>query len=228
MFKSNIGEKKVQDLINDVSDEEEKVSKEALQTKYSKPDMIKAVKQLTTQSINDKKELLNLQNKIDEIGEPKMDDKDIKILKQDISELFDDKLDKKFAGLEDDLKTIKESNAKVCTSGDCFADKLDDLDKKIVAMGNTKEDVNDLKSSFGNDITGITDSITTMDERFNTSISGMEAKLKETCTGIDCIKERFEEEDDTVKCPACENMFSLSANTVGSTIVCPECKTILE
>ena len=209
----------------------------ALQEKYDKDIMYAAIGKLSS----DKKQLSELQvlnNKINDKGELNMDEKDMKILTADLGKLLDDKFDPKFKGLENDIKDIKKSNEKACVGADCFADKLDDLDKKFGTIDDIKKDIDGFKSSMGNEIKSVVDSISSMDgkfnesissmdEKFNESISNVDEKLKETCEGIDCVNNRFKEEDDLVECENCKQTFSLSKNIAGDKAICPHCNAIL-
>lgn len=223
-------EKKSQSFIDDISNDEPKTDGENIQTKYSKPDMLGAAKML----INDNKEL---QNKLNEKGESNMDEKDLELFQNKLEKALDEKFKTKFSGLESDLKEIKESTEKACTSGDCFADKLDSFEKKFDEIDDVKTKVFDLKLDVNEKMKDVTDSIskmnenlassiTGMNENFASSITGMGEKLDSTCTGIECMNKRFAEEDDMVECPNCGQVFSLSANTVSNTIVCPNCQAI--
>ena len=225
-----INEKKAQSFIDDISSDKPKTDGENIQTKYSKPEMVGAVKIL----VNDNKEL---QNKLNEKGESNMDEKDLELFQNKFEKALDEKFKEKFSGLESDMKNIKENTEKACTSGDCFADKLDELEKKFDTIEDVKTNVFDLKLDVNEKIKGVTESISKMSNGFTESISnidngitesiaGMGEKLDSTCTGIECMNKRFAEEDDMVECPNCNHMFSLSANTVNGAIVCPNCQAI--
>ena len=218
---SKINDKKAQSFIDDIHSGKPETDGENIQTKYSKPEMVSAVKIL----VNNNKEL---QNKLNEKGESNMDEKDLELFQNKLEKALDEKFKTKFSGLESDLKEIKESSEKACTSGDCFADKLDDLDKKIEELGNVKTSVFDLKLDVNEKLKGVNESISEMTNGFTSSITGMGEKLDNTCTGIECMNKRFAEEDDLVECPNedCKHMFSLSANTVNDTIICPNCGSI--
>jgi chromosome segregation ATPase len=230
MIGSKTDEKKVQSFIDDISSGKPKTDGENIQTKYSKPEMVGAVKIL----VNNNKEL---QNKLNEKGELNMDTKDMELLESKLDKLLETKFEKKFKGLETDLEDIKESSKKACTSGDCFADKLDELEKKFDTIEDVKTNVFDLKLDVNEKIKGVTESISKMSDGFTESISnidngitesitGMGEKLDSTCTGIECMNKRFAEEDDMVQCPACGHTFSLSTNTVNGAIVCPDCQAV--
>lgn len=216
-----VNEKKAQSFIDDISSDKPKIDGESIQTKYSKPDMLGAAKIL----VNDNKEL---QNKLNEKGESNMDEKDLELFQNKFEKDLDAKLKEKFSGLESDMKEIRENTDKACTSGDCFADKLDKFEEKFNEIEDVKTKVFDLKLDFNEKMTGISKSISEMNDGFTDSITGMGEKLDSTCTGIECMNKRFAEEDDMVQCPDkdCGHWFSLSANKVGDTIVCPNCQAI--
>ena len=233
--------KSISSLLKDATTSDFKPDNSSTQNKYEKADALGAVEIL----VNDNREL---QNELNEKGEQNMDTKDMEILNSKIEKMLTEKLEKKFDGLEKDLNAIKETSEKTCASGDCFADKLDVLDKKIDEFGDVKTSVFDLKLDVNEKIKGITESISNMDKGFEDSLSGMNkgfedslsgmnkgfedslsgmnAKLDDTCTGIECLTKRFAEDDDMVECPKCQHMFSLSANIVGDTVVCPNCQSI--
>ena len=216
-----INEKKAQSFIDDISNDTPKTDSESIQTKYSKPDMLGAAKIL----VNDNKEL---QDKLNEKGEMNMDEKDLELFENRLYKSLDDKFKEKFTGLESDLKEIKKGTEKACASGDCFADKLDEFKEKFDEIEDVKTKVFDLKLDVNEKMKGVTDSISEMSKGFTDSITGMGEKLNSTCTGIECMNKRFAEEDDMVQCPNkdCGHWFSLSANKVGDTIVCPNCQAI--
>ena len=208
-------------LIEDVTNDELDFSDDTTKAKYDKTQALSAVKIL----VNDNKEL---QSKLNEKGELNMDEKDMQLFQNELEKSLDEKFKTKFSGLESDLKKIKESTEKACTSGDCFADKLDDLDKKVEELGKVETSVFDLKLDVNEKLKGVNESISEMTNGFTSSITGMGEKLDNTCTGIECMNKRFAEEDDLVECPNedCKHMFSLSANTINGTIVCPNCGSI--
>jgi len=214
---TKIYKSKVNDLIDNAgqSDSEEKHT--VLQEKYGKDVMYSAIRELS----NDREQLLKLQTEMNNIGEPNMDEKDLKILTSDLSKLLDEKFEKKFSVVENDLQAIKENSEKTCTSGDCFADKLDDLDKKISDMGTIKEEFTDFKSNVSTEISKVNTGLVE-------SISEINEKLNDTCTGVDCIKERLSKEDDMVECTNCNHTFSLSENSINDNIICPNCGVLLE
>ena len=214
-----INEKKAQSFIDDISNDTPKTDSESIQTKYSKPDMLGAAKIL----VNDNKEL---QDKLNEKGEINMDEKDLELFENRLQKSLDGKFKEKFSDLESDLKEIKEGTEKACASGDCFADKLDDLEKKFNTVEDVKTSVFELKLDMNEKMKGVTNSISEMTDGFTSSITGMGEKLNSTCTGIECMNKRFAEEDDMVECPNCGHTFSLSANTVSGTIVCPNCQAM--
>ena len=233
--------KTISSLLKDATNSDFKPNNSSTQNKYEKADALGAVEIL----VNNNKEL---RNELDEKGEQNMDTKDMEILNNKIEKMLAEKLEKKFDGLENDLNAIKEANEKTCANGDCFADKLDVLDKKIDEFGDVKTSVFDLKLDVNEKIKGITesisnidkgledsisginkgfeDSISTLNKGFEDSFTGMNAKLDDTCTGIECLTKRFAEDDDMVECPKCQHMFSLSANIVSDTVVCPNCGSI--
>lgn len=202
--------KDVNVLIKDATNDELDISNDTTKAKYDKIQALGAVKVL----VNDNKEL---QNKLNEKGESNMDEKDMQLFQNNLEKVLDEKFNAKFSGLESDLKEIKEGTEKACTSGDCFADKLDEFKKKFDEIGDVKTEVFDLKLNVNEKMKNVTDSISQMGE-----------KLDNTCTGIDCMNKRFAEEDDMVQCPNkdCGHWFSLSANTVNGTIVCPNCQAM--
>ena len=209
----------VNKLIGEANENKLKPDSESTKTRYDKSEIFSAVNQLT---VNNKE----LQDKLNEKGESNMDEKDMQLFQNNLEKVLDEKFKEKFSDLESDLKKIKESSEKACTSGDCFADKLDDFDKKIEELGKVKTSVFDLKLDVNEKLKGVTESISEMTNGFTESITGMGEKLDNTCTGIDCMNKRFAEEDDTVECPNCKHVFSLSANTVNDTIICPNCQAI--
>ena len=208
-------------IIAEASEDKLKPSSESTKTRYDKSEIFSAVNQLTS----DNKEL---QNKLNEKGESNMDEKDLELFQNKFEKALDAKFKEKFSDLESDMKEIKENTEKACTSGDCFADKLDEYKKKFDEIDDVKTKVFDLKLDVNEKMKGMTESISDMSKGFTDSITGMGEKLDNTCTGIECMNKRFAEEDDMVECPNedCKHMFSLSANTINGTIVCPNCGSI--
>lgn len=224
MFSGPLNKDKVNELIRDVTTIEGKADPESLQTKYNKPQMFGAVQQLADEN----KELLELQERMNEIGEPRMDEKDLEIWSNKFEKMLDEKLDKRFVMVEDNLENIQNSVAQTCKDGKCFTGTLENLQEKLNDIDGVREAITGIKTDVEIKNNEVKQSITQMDKRFNESISGINDKLEDTCTGVDCIKKRLEEEDDMTECPHCGTVFALSLNTIGDTIVCPNCKKMLK
>lgn len=195
------------------------------------------------QLVDYRNELFELKEQNKMIGEQNMDSKDMKLLTNEIGNLldakFEKKFDKRFDGLETNLKNIEKSVNQTCKDGKCFTTTLETLQEKLDEIDNVKTEVAELKSGVGEEMKSVNDSVSKMTESFTESISGINKdftesisgvnkRLDDTCTGIDCITKRFTEEDDMVQCPneECNHIFSLSANTVGDTVVCPNCNKV--
>ena len=241
--KTEVFDRRVSNIITAVNEDDIDDNEDVITTKFNKNELLGAVRTLS----DDNNELLKLSKQNNIIGEPIMDEKDLKLMTNDFKTMlddkfkseFDDKLDKKldtkFGSLESDLKGIKENSEKACVGNDCFANKLDELSEKINGIDTLKDDINGFKSDINGfksdingEIKGVTNSVSGMDEKFNKSISNINDKLGETCTGIDCLNKRFEQEDDMIECPACGHMFSLTENTLGDIIICPSCQAKLQ
>ena len=216
---------------------------EATKIKYKKEEIFGAVNKV----VDDNKKLINDNDELKELnkmlGDKKMDDKDIKILENTMDKLVGDRLkdmqgdlNERFDGLAKEVKVVKDKSEETCKDGKCFTTKIDDVTKtlseitELLANNKTSEEITNVKTDVEDKINKITEDISGRDSKINEDISELTSKMGEVCTGIDCIKKRFETEDDLVECPNkdCKSIFSLSANTIGDTIVCPNCKTILE
>lgn len=215
---------KVGALINKVNESDSQSTDEALIVRYDKEELLGAVKVLS----DNHKELLKLKEENNTIGEQNMDSKDIMILTGKIKDIFSEEFDKKFDGLKTDLKDIQESVGQTCKDGKCFTNQLDDLNKKLESIDDIKTEVKGFKSNIKEGLDEMNTSISNITDGFNTSLSETNEKLEETCTGIDCINKRFEKEDDMIKCPVCHEIFSLSENTLGDIVICPNCQAKLE
>lgn len=234
---SKVFDNKVTALIDKAGKSDSKETDDALIAKHAKEEMFAAIGRLNVNN----NELMKWKEENKVIGEQNMDDKDMQLLKVDIKNILTEEFKDKFNGLENDLKGIKENSEQACTDGKCLTDKFEDFEKNFEENFVKKFDekfVNKFDERFENessniaslkeDVTGFKSGIEEKIGTLTESISEIKDKTDETCTGIDCINKRFEKEDDMVKCPECKTLFSLSENTLGDKIICPNCGTKLE
>lgn len=221
---NKVFDNKVNGLIDKANESDSKENDDVLVAKYSKDEMFAAIGRLNANN----NELLKLQNEINDKGEQNMDDKDMKILLAELNTTLDEKFEKKFNGLNSDLKNISDNVGQTCEDGKCFTTQLNDLNERLGSIDTIKNEVNEIKSSVKEELNTMNDSISTMNDNFNQSLATTNEKLGETCVGVDCITERFKQEDDMVECSACHHTFSLSENTLGDIVICPNCRAELE
>jgi len=174
--------------------------------------------------INNEKKIVNIEQKIEPIGE-KMDDKDLELFGNEIDKMMAEKF-KEFSkeqkenisgitnsigGINNKLDGLEKYSEEGCKDGKCTTKRLDSLEEILDNI--TKQILN-------------TESIDKIEEK----VSGLDEKLNKVCTGVDCIKNELDRQNDTVDCgyKECGKSFSLSQNRVGNKAICPHCGTQLK
>lgn len=185
----------------------------------------KEAKKVLQKLIDDREELqiLKEQNKQNEmLGDKIMDPNEMKILENNIDKMLNEKFKEFNIGFNTELNTVKNDIGEVkeqtktsCANGECNKNKLAELEQTL----------NDIAKVVSGD--HVTSKIKELDEKLNTfdeKISNLNGKVKETCDGVDCIKNRMDEQDDTFVCQNCGESFLVSQNMVGSDkVICPNC-----
>lgn len=173
---------------------------------------------------------LQFKKQIDEIDKLKqingdmMDDKDIKLLQNDLEKSFSvgmakviDKVEAKISGLEKKIEVIDKQAKQTCKDGNCTIDAIKEL----------KEDINNINTMSSAKINELETNITKLNDdkatENNETIKQMNEKIETMCTGVDCLTKTFEDKENTVTCPSCGGKFVWNNQTH-----CPLCDITLE
>ena len=137
-----------------------------------------------------------------------MDEKDMKLLQNDIRDTINKgmkelnvEIDEKIVTVSERLNDIEKGTKQNCEDGNCITKSLTEIRKELDAI-KSNNTIND-----------------EADHNITNEISIMKETLDKVCTGMDCITKRYEEEDNTAKCPSCNESFLW---TDGIT-TCPHC-----
>ena len=173
---------------------------------------------------------LQFKKQIDEIDKLKqingdmMDDKDIKLLQNDLEKSFSvgmaeviNKVETKISGLEKKIEVIDKQAKQTCKDGNCTIDAIKEL----------KEDINNINTMSSAKINELETNITKLNDdkatENNETIKQMNEKIETMCTGVDCLTKTFEDKENTVTCPSCGGKFVWNNQTH-----CPLCDITLE
>ena len=173
---------------------------------------------------------LQYRKQIDEIDKLKqmngdmMDDKDIKLLQNDLEKSFSvgmaeviNKVEAKISGLEKKIEVIDKQAKQTCKDGNCTIDAIKELKEDI---GNISTINNDKMNELEENMAKLNNDNATEN---NETIKQMNEKIETMCTGVDCLTKTFEDKENTVTCPICGGKFVWNNQTH-----CPLCDVTLE
>jgi len=187
---------------------------------FTKIEAKNELKATVKELIDNRKELLELKQNKNMLGGKKMDNTEMELFEGRIDKLlntkfktFDEKFDKGMDDLYEQLEKVEAKGEQGCKDGKCTMDKLNSLEETI---GNIAEVIS---GDYINKISNLDEKISGL----NGKMSGLDEKVEKVCTGVDCITNKFKEQDDTVICPGCGESFLLSQNMLGDKAICPNC-----
>ena len=163
-------------------------------------------------------------NKLKQMNGDMMDDKDIKLLQNDLEKSFSvgmaeviNKVEAKISGLEKKIEVIDKQAKQTCKDGNCTIDAIKEL----------KEDISNINTMSSAKINELETNITKLNDdkatENNETIKQMNEKIETMCTGVDCLTKTFEDKENTVTCPSCGGKFVWNNQTH-----CPLCDITLE
>lgn len=167
---------------------------------------------------------MNEIDKLKQINGDMMDDKDIKLLQNDLEKSFSvgmaeviDKVEAKISGLEKKIEVIDKQAKQTCKDGNCT----------ITAIEELKRDISDINVVNNDKINDLESNITKLNNdnaiESNKTIEQVNEKIETMCTGIDCLTKTFEDKKNTVTCPVCKDRFVWDNQTY-----CPLCNAPIE
>lgn len=163
-------------------------------------------------------------NKLKQINGDMMDDKDIKLLQNDLEKSFSvgmaeviNKVDSKISGLEKKIEVIDKQAKQTCKDGNCTIDAIKEL----------KEDIGNINTMSNDKINELEINITKLNDdkaiESGETIKQINEKIETMCTGIDCLTKISEDQENTVTCPVCKGKFVWNNQTH-----CPLCDAPIE
>lgn len=163
-------------------------------------------------------------DKLKQINGDMMDDKDIKLLQNDLEKSFSvgmaeviNKVEAKISGLEKKIEVIDKQAKQTCKDGNCTITAIEELKRDISDINTTNSDkINDLE-------TNITKLNNDNAIESGETIKQINEKIETMCTGIDCLTKISEDKKNTVTCPVCKDKFVWDNQTH-----CPLCNAPIE
>lgn len=182
---------------------------------------------------NERKVFMNdLEKMLDERFTNINDTVDKKISKlNDNFDSINDKLNNNFDSVNDKLKdnfdSVNKKVSKVSDNFDSMSKRIDELQKETSGMCENGECSKQQLTELNSKLSELQELQNNLSEGFNNVNTLLDSKLDKldkevgkTCSGIDCLTQRFEDEDNTLICPHCSYEFIYNDDDKNE---CPNC-----